>query len=100
LPYEAETPAWIAGGRRWIEPPICVLALCDRVHRLTDDGWRPARGCAPTGPSISLLLSFELTKQPDKLRRQRRVGDINCRGTKRVADRVEDDVVDVFGVVG
>ena len=70
------------------------------IHRLTDERAGLRNACTPTNPGISLFALLELTQQADKLRRQRSVGDVNGRGTKHVADRVEDYVVDVFCVVG
>ncbi len=56
------------------------------------------QGRAATSLSISLLL-LDLPEQVDKIGRKGTVDDSRGRGAKDVADRDQDDILDVFGFV-
>jgi hypothetical protein len=58
----------------------------------------PLRGRAATCPSIS-LLALDPPEQADELGREWSVEHGCGRGAKDVADRDQDDILDVFGLV-
>ena len=83
---------------RWHQPVDRGTQVKGAHVRRAVEASPPPRARVAANPCKS-LLPLELAEQADKSRRQRRLDVIGGRGAKEVADRGQDDVVDVFGFV-